>query len=55
MVPHADLLPIMARSFAVASLMNGRTLFTDSLKAGKAVGSANTLGRAKGYCSDQNV
>lgn len=50
-----DLLPIIARSFAVASLITGSTLFTLSLKAGNALGLENSAGREKGSCKLQNV
>ena len=50
-----DLLPMSARSFAVASLITGRTLFTASLNAGNVPGSEKSGGREKGSCSPQNV
>jgi len=53
--PIIDLLPIVALSFAVASLMTGRTLLTDSLEAGKVAGFANKGGLENENCNDQNI
>ena len=49
-------LPIMARSFAVASLITGRILLTPSLNLVINSGSVpNRGGREKGSWRDQNV
>jgi hypothetical protein len=53
--PLAPLLPIMARSFVVASLMTGKTLSTASLNSPNVLGKANNGGREKGSWRDQNV
>ena len=50
-----DLLPIIARSLVVASLITGRTLFTASLNSEKVLGRANSGGFEKGSCNDQKV
>ena len=53
--PFTDLLPIMARSFTVASLITGMIVATDVLSCSNAPAVAMWDGREKGSCKDQNV
>lgn len=54
-VPARFLLPIIARSFAVASFITGMTFATPSLNSSRVPGVAKVVGLEKYSCSDQKV